>query len=117
MPTILDLLGKHAKTVGFAASYRMNDTRPRVPVRGKPLPPIGAAPPLLNIGLPPADPYDVLGVPRTASQFSIQRAYRRQMRIYHPDLHPEAGPLEHAMLTRWAVALNAAYDKLIDAVR
>jgi curved DNA-binding protein CbpA len=36
----------------------------------------------------PEDPYTVLGVPSTASQDEISRAYRRLVREHHPDLHP-----------------------------
>jgi curved DNA-binding protein CbpA len=36
----------------------------------------------------PEDPYAVLGVPPTASQDEISRAYRRLVREHHPDLHP-----------------------------
>lgn len=34
------------------------------------------------------DPYDVLGVPRDASQDEIKSAYRRLARRYHPDVNP-----------------------------
>jgi curved DNA-binding protein CbpA len=33
------------------------------------------------------DPYDVLGVPRTAGAVEIHRAYRRLARAYHPDVN------------------------------
>jgi curved DNA-binding protein CbpA len=36
----------------------------------------------------PEDPYEVLGVPPTATQEEINRAYRRLVREHHPDLHP-----------------------------
>lgn len=37
---------------------------------------------------PMKDPYEVLGVPRTASRDQIRRAYRERAKRSHPDLHP-----------------------------
>lgn len=34
------------------------------------------------------DPYKILGVPRTASEAEIKKAYRAKAKALHPDLHP-----------------------------
>ena len=37
------------------------------------------------------DFYQILGVPRDASQEDIQRAYRKLARTYHPDVNQDPG--------------------------
>ncbi len=32
--------------------------------------------------------YDVLGISRTASEEEVRKAYKQQVRKYHPDLNP-----------------------------
>jgi curved DNA-binding protein len=43
---------------------------------------------------PRRDFYEVLGVPRTADQAEIQRAYRKLARTYHPDVNKDPGAEE-----------------------
>lgn len=56
--------------------------------------------------------YKVLGVPPTASPCQIKQAYRRLVRLWHPDLH-DGDP--HA--TQVLQAINAAYEILADPQR
>jgi DnaJ-class molecular chaperone len=56
------------------------------------------------------DPYDVLGVPRSASAEDIKGAYRRLARTMHPDVNPNDPRAEDRFKD-----LNAAHDLLADA--
>jgi len=58
------------------------------------------------------NPYDVLGVPPNASAAAIKKAYRREVRKYHPDKH-EGNELAGLAKERLA-AINWAYDILGD---
>jgi curved DNA-binding protein len=54
------------------------------------------------------DFYETLGVPRTASQEDIQRAYRRLARQYHPDVNHDPGAEDRFK------DISEAYDVLSD---
>lgn len=53
------------------------------------------------------DPYQVLGLSRSASDEEVKSAYRKLAQQYHPDLHP--GDEEAA---RKMKEINAAYDQI-----
>ena len=53
------------------------------------------------------DPYEVLGVPRGASEEEITKAYRRLAKKYHPDLNPGDEAAAQKMSE-----INAAYDQI-----
>ena len=55
------------------------------------------------------DPYDILGVTRTASPDDIQKAYRRLAKKLHPDLNPGNKAAEESFKE-----VAAAYDLLSD---
>ena len=53
------------------------------------------------------DPYQVLGIPRNASEEDIKKAYRKKAKQYHPDLHPNDPAAAKKMNE-----VNEAYDML-----
>lgn len=58
------------------------------------------------------DPYEVLGVPRTATAEEIRAAYLALVRKFHPDQH-HGHPLEELAAERLA-QINRAYEILSD---
>lgn len=55
------------------------------------------------------DPYEVLGLKKTATADDIKKAYRKLVRTSHPDLHPDDAGAEARFK-----AIAAAYDLLKD---
>ncbi len=53
------------------------------------------------------DPYEVLGVPRGASEEEVTKAYRALAKKYHPDLNPGDEEAAHRMSE-----INEAYDSI-----
>jgi preprotein translocase subunit Sec63 len=65
-------------------------------------------------GEPPQswDPWAVLGVARGASRDEIARAYREQLKRYHPDRVADLGPELQQVAHRKTVELQRAYTEL-----
>ena len=53
------------------------------------------------------DPYEVLGVPRSASEEEVTAAYRRLAKKYHPDLNPKDANAQNRM-----AQINVAYEEI-----
>lgn len=51
------------------------------------------------------DPYVVLGVPKTATEAEIKKAFRKQAKLYHPDAHPNDPKAKEKF-----AEINAAYE-------
>ena len=61
---------------------------------------------------PPRDPYQVLGVGRSATAEDIKSAYRRLAKQYHPDLNPGRSDIEQKFKE-----VSAAYTLLSDTAK
>lgn len=58
------------------------------------------------------DPYKVLGVERGASREQIARAYREQMKRYHPDRVADLGKELQEVAHRKTIEIQRAYEEL-----
>ena len=53
------------------------------------------------------DPYEVLGIPRSATQQEVTDAFRRLAKKYHPDLNPSDKNAQSKM-----AQINVAYEEI-----
>lgn len=62
----------------------------------------------------PRDPYDVLGIPRTATREEARTAWRNAVKDSHPDAMIARGVPEEAikLAERRLIAINAAWDEI-----
>ena len=65
----------------------------------------------------PPDLYTVLGVPPTAAQAQISRAYRALLRRHHPDTRVASDESDRAVSDATLQQVIAAYSVLHDPVR
>jgi len=60
----------------------------------------------------PWDPYAVLGIARDATADEISRAYRTQMKLYHPDRVADLGSELQEVAHRRSIDIQRAYEEL-----
>ena len=61
---------------------------------------------------PKRDPYEVLGLPASATEAELHEAHRQKIREYHPDLVVRAGPEMRALAASRTVEINLAWEQL-----
>ena len=61
---------------------------------------------------PVFDPYEVLGIPASASAEAIESAYKARMKEYHPDKVAHLGEELQALAHRKALEIQQAYRQL-----
>jgi hypothetical protein len=59
--------------------------------------------------------FQVLGVPEDAEDEEIRKAYRKLMKMYHPDFFMTAKPAEQQRARKMTLKIRAAYDTLTDS--
>ncbi len=57
--------------------------------------------------------FDILGLRPDASQSEIRRAYRRLMKIHHPDRFMKSSPAEQERARRRTVEIRSAYEEAL----
>jgi uncharacterized membrane protein YkvA (DUF1232 family) len=100
--------------------HRAAAPRPRMTARQRARGPAGRSSAGTGAGAPPEpvpdgdawDPYAVLGVPRGASADEVTRAYRAQMKLYHPDRVADLGPELQEVAHRKSIEIQRAYAEL-----
>ena len=55
------------------------------------------------------DPYQILGIPHGATEAEIKKAYRKKVKEYHPDMHPN-----DPVAIKKMQEVNEAYDMLMN---
>ena len=61
---------------------------------------------------PALDPYEVLGIPRSATSEAIRTAYRARMQAYHPDKVAHLGEDLQKLATEKSQQIQRAYQQL-----
>lgn len=60
----------------------------------------------------PGDPYEILGITRSASADEVKKAYRDLLGKYHPDRLQHLGGEFRELAARKAVEINKAYESI-----
>jgi hypothetical protein len=60
------------------------------------------------------DAFEVLGVPENAEDEEIRKAYRKLMKMYHPDYFMTAKPADQQRARKMTLKIRAAYDTLTE---
>ncbi|MEN8185057.1 MAG: DnaJ domain-containing protein [Myxococcota bacterium] len=60
----------------------------------------------------PTDPYEILGIPTSASAEAIQAAYKARMQEYHPDKVAHLGEELQQLAHRKAIEIQQAYRQV-----
>ena len=55
------------------------------------------------------NPYSVLGIPPSATDDEVKKAYRKLAKQYHPDIHPDK-----ELAAKKMAEINAAYDQILN---